>query len=76
MSHYQEKFDTNNSKIPHGKFLTLFQRKLLQKNLHEDLPESYRQRMKLCCWQMKGNLKLKFVEPWGAHQPQHDIGCT
>jgi transposase len=36
-----------NTKVTHGKFLTVFQRKLLQKSLQEDLPESYRQRIQI-----------------------------
>ena len=47
MSHYQGKFDTKNPDTPTGKFLTPFQRKLLQKSLREDLPDSYRQRIEI-----------------------------
>jgi transposase len=66
MSHYQEKFDTNNSKIPHGKFLTLFQRKLLQKNLHEDLPESYRQRIEIMLLADSGKSQTEICRTLGC----------
>lgn len=47
MSHTQEKSDTKEPDTFGGKCLTSFQRKLLQKSLQEDLPESYRQRIEI-----------------------------
>ncbi len=47
MSHTQEKSDTKEPDTFGGKCLTSFQRKLLQKSLQEDLPESYRQRIQI-----------------------------
>ncbi len=47
MSHTQEKSDTKEPDTVGGKCLTSFQRKLLQKSLQEDLPESYRQRIEI-----------------------------
>ena len=47
MSHTQEKSDTKKPDSFGGKCLTSFQRKLLQKSLQEDLPESYRQRIEI-----------------------------
>ena len=47
MSHTQEKSDTKEPDTFAGKCLTSFQRKLLQKSLQEDLPESYRQRIQI-----------------------------
>ena len=47
MSHTQEKSDTKEADTVGGKCLTSFQRKLLQKSLQEDLPESYRQRIEI-----------------------------
>jgi transposase len=47
MSHYQTKTDTKYSDKFDGKCLTPFQRKMLQKNLQENLPESYRQRIEI-----------------------------
>lgn len=47
MSYYQEKFDNTHPATPLGKCLTPFQRKLLQKSLQADLPDSYRQRIKI-----------------------------
>ncbi len=45
MSHYQVKTDTNGFATSIGKFLTMFQRKLLQTTLEGDLPKLYRQRI-------------------------------
>ncbi|OUL25717.1 helix-turn-helix domain-containing protein [Nostoc sp. 106C] len=47
MSHYQTKTDTKYSGSFDGKCLTSFQRKMLQKSLQENLPESYRQRIEI-----------------------------
>ncbi|GJD18348.1 hypothetical protein RIVM261_033040 [Rivularia sp. IAM M-261] len=45
MSRHEDKIDTGNQQVDSGKFLTPFQRKLLQKSLQTDLTESYRQRI-------------------------------
>ncbi|BAY09994.1 helix-turn-helix domain-containing protein [Calothrix sp. NIES-2098] len=47
MSHYQTKTDTKYSGKFDGKCLTSFQRKILQKSLQNNLPDSYRQRIEI-----------------------------
>jgi transposase len=47
MSQYQSTMQSKVADTHTGKFLTPFQRRLLQKNLQEDLPESYRQRIEI-----------------------------
>ncbi|MEH2308225.1 helix-turn-helix domain-containing protein [Nostoc sp.] len=47
MSHYQTKTDTKSPGIFDGKCLSSFQRKMLQKSLQENIPESYRQRIEI-----------------------------
>ncbi len=47
MHHEQVQTDIKSPNISSGKFLTTFQRQLLLKNLQEDLPELYRQRIQI-----------------------------
>ncbi|KYC36484.1 transposase [Scytonema hofmannii PCC 7110] len=47
MSHYLVNCNTVDTEIPNGKFLTPFQRKLLQKSLQENLPVCYHQRIQI-----------------------------
>lgn len=48
MSHYQFSSDKEDIGSPIGKYLTAFQRKLLEKSLQQqDLPQSYRQRLQI-----------------------------
>jgi transposase len=66
MPHYQEKFDTSKLEGPHGKFLTPFQRKLLQKNLQEDLPESYHQRIQIILLADVGKSQTEICQTLGC----------
>ncbi|MBD2495827.1 helix-turn-helix domain-containing protein [Nostoc sp. FACHB-280] len=47
MSSYQTQNDIQQTAIHPGKYLTQFQRKLLQENLQKNLPDSYRQRIEI-----------------------------
>lgn len=47
MPHYQSKSDTEGAGTPIGKYLNPFQRKLLEKRLQQNLPQSYRQRIEI-----------------------------
>lgn len=66
MLHYKEKFDTSKLETTHGKFLIPFQRKLLQKNLQEDLPESYRQRMQIMLLADSGKSQTEICQILGC----------
>lgn len=66
MSHYQGKPDTKNPDTPTGKFLTPFQRKLLQKSLQEDLPESYRQRIEIMLLADEGKSQAEICQTLGC----------
>ena len=66
MSHYQGKSDINNPDAPNGKFLTPFQRKLLQKSLQEDLPESYRQRIEIMLLADEGKTQAEICQTLGC----------
>lgn len=66
MSHYQGKSDINNPDTPLGKCLTPFQRKLLQKSLQEDLPESYRQRIEIMLLADEGKSQAEICKILGC----------
>jgi transposase len=66
MSHYQGKPDTKNPDAPNGKFLTPFQRKLLQKSLQFDLPESYRQRIEIMLLADEGKSQAEICQTLGC----------
>ncbi len=66
MSHYQGKPDTKNPDTSTGKFLTPFQRKLLQKSLQEDLPESYRQRIEIMLLADEGKSQAEICQTLGC----------
>ena len=66
MLHYQNKNDTSNIEGTHGKFLTPFQRKLLQKNLQEDLPESYHQRIQIILLADVGKSQTEICQTLGC----------
>ena len=66
MSHYQGKPDTKNPDTPTGKFLTPFQRKLLQKSLQEDLHESYRQRIEIMLLADEGKSQAEICQTLGC----------
>jgi transposase len=66
MSHYQAKPDIKNPETPTGKYLTSFQRKLLQKSLQEDLPESYRQRIEIMLLADEGKSQAEICQTLGC----------
>ncbi|NJM71534.1 MAG: helix-turn-helix domain-containing protein [Scytonema sp. RU_4_4] len=66
MSHYPGKFDTSNREVAHNRFLTVFQRKLLQKSLQEDLPESYRQRIQIMLLVDEGKSQTEICRTLGC----------
>ncbi|MBW4625985.1 MAG: helix-turn-helix domain-containing protein [Brasilonema octagenarum HA4186-MV1] len=66
MSHYQGKFDTNHPTVTHGKFLTMFQCKLLQKSLQQDLPELYRQRIQIMLLVDEGKSQTEICRTLGC----------
>jgi transposase len=66
MSHYQVKSDINNPDTPLGKCLTPFQRKLLQKSLQGDLPDSYRQRIDIMLLADEGKSQAEICQTLGC----------
>ena len=66
MSNFQEKSDTEKSSKEGGKYLTSFQRKLLQKKLHSDLTESYRQRIQIMLLADEGKSQAKICRALGC----------
>lgn len=66
MLHSQQKKDTSNIEDIYGKYLTPFQRKLLQKNLQEDLPESYQQRIQIILLADMGKSQTEICQTLGC----------
>ncbi len=66
MSQTQEKLDTKNADTFGGECLTSFQRKLLQKSLQEDLPESYRQRIEIMLLADSGKSQTEICQTLGC----------
>ena len=66
MSLYDDKIDTINPKIDSGKFLTPFQRKLLQKSLQENLTGSYRQRIQIMLLADDGKTQAEICRSLGC----------
>ena len=66
MSNSQEKSDAEKSSKEGGKYLTSFQRKLLQKKLHSDLSESYRQRIQIMLLADEGKSQTKICRTLGC----------
>ncbi len=66
MSHYPRKSDINNLDTPLGKCLTLFQRKLLQKSLQTNLPDSYRQRINIMLLADEGKSQSEICKTLGC----------
>ncbi|MBR8833141.1 MAG: helix-turn-helix domain-containing protein [Stigonema ocellatum SAG 48.90 = DSM 106950] len=66
MSHDLAKGSTKASDNRTGKFLTPFERKMLQKSLHEDLPESYRQRIEIMLLADQGESQTKICQTLGC----------
>ncbi|MBW4594448.1 MAG: helix-turn-helix domain-containing protein [Brasilonema angustatum HA4187-MV1] len=66
MSHDRTKPDTQAIDNATGKFLTPFQRKMLQKSLHKDLPESYRQRIEIMLLADSGKSQTEICQTLGC----------
>ncbi len=66
MSNFKKKSDAENFNKEGGKYLTSFQRKLLQKKLHSDLPESYRQRIQIMLLADEGKSQAKICRALGC----------
>lgn len=62
MSNDFEQPETNLLNVAPGKYLTAFQRKLLQKNLQEDLSESYRQRIEIMLLADEGKTQTEICQ--------------
>ncbi len=66
MSPYQSKPETKQPRDSEGKFLTMFQRKMLQKSLQEDLPESYSQRLEIMLLADEGKTQTEICQILGC----------
>ncbi|WP_448268149.1 helix-turn-helix domain-containing protein [Nostoc sp. DSM 114159] len=66
MSHNRAKTDVKGQDNPIGKFLTAFQRKMLQKSLQDDLPESYRQRIEIMLLADQGKSQTEICQTLGC----------
>ncbi|MEA5552440.1 helix-turn-helix domain-containing protein [Anabaena cylindrica UHCC 0172] len=68
MSYYQSEVEIKelSNLTDNSKFLTPFQRKLLQKNLQEDYPESYRQRMEIMLLADDGKTQTEICQILGC----------
>ncbi|MBW4641935.1 MAG: helix-turn-helix domain-containing protein [Goleter apudmare HA4340-LM2] len=66
MPHYQAKTQTQYLNNFEGKYLTSFQRKLLQKSLQDDLPESYRQRIEIMLLADEGKPQTEICQTLGC----------
>lgn len=63
---YQSKPETKEPMDSRGKFLTTFQRKMLQKSLQEDLPESYSQRLEIMLLADEGKTQTEICQVLGC----------
>ena len=66
MSDYKSKVEPENLGINSINILTPFQRKLLEKKLHSDLPESYRQRIQIMLLADEGKSQTKICRTLGC----------
>ena len=66
MSHNQVMDGNKASDNRTGKFLTPFERRMLQKSLQEELPESYRQRIEIMLLADQGNSQTKICQTLGC----------
>ncbi|AFZ59455.1 helix-turn-helix domain-containing protein [Anabaena cylindrica FACHB-243] len=68
MSYYQSQVETRplSNSTENSKFLTPFQRKLLQKSLQEDHPESYRQRIEIMLLADDGKTQTEICQILGC----------
>lgn len=66
MSDYKSKVEPENLSINTINILTPFQRKLLEKKLHSDLPDSYRQRIQIMLLADEGKSQTKICRTLGC----------
>ncbi|NEO75521.1 helix-turn-helix domain-containing protein [Moorena sp. SIO4G3] len=66
MSGHQSKPDFEGACTSTGKYLTGFQRKLLQKSLRADLPQHYRQRIEIMLLADDGNSQIEICQTLGC----------
>ncbi|RCJ31621.1 transposase [Nostoc minutum NIES-26] len=66
MSYYQLKIDIKDSTTTGGKYLTPFQRKILQKSLEKNLSDSYRQRIEIMLLADEGKSQTKICQTLGC----------
>ncbi|MEH2126759.1 helix-turn-helix domain-containing protein [Nostoc sp.] len=66
MSHNRAKADIKGEDNPIDKFLTAFQRKMLQKSLQDDLPEFYRQRIEIMLLADQGKSQSEICQTLGC----------
>ncbi|MBD2451304.1 helix-turn-helix domain-containing protein [Nostoc sp. FACHB-152] len=66
MSPYQSTPEIQRLDNSEGKFLTTFQRKMLQKSLQEDLPRSYHQRIQIMLLADQGKTQTEICEMLGC----------
>ena len=66
MSNFFEKSDIKKPNTENNKYLTSFQRKLLQKKLQEDLPDSYRQRIQIMLLASEGKSQAEICRALGC----------
>ncbi|WP_366513694.1 helix-turn-helix domain-containing protein [Moorena sp. SIOASIH] len=66
MSGHQSKPDLEGACTSTGKYLTAFQRKLLQKSLRADLPQHYRQRIEIMLLADEGKSQIEICQTLGC----------
>ncbi|MBD2595583.1 helix-turn-helix domain-containing protein [Nostoc spongiaeforme FACHB-130] len=66
MSYNQAQYDIDRAQAPTGKYLTKFQRKLLQENLQKDLSDSYRQRIEIMLLTDEGKSQTEICQILGC----------
>lgn len=66
MFHDKTQIDANNSSAKTENILTPFQRKLLRKSLHSDLPEQYRQRIQIMLLADEGKTQVQICRALGC----------
>ncbi|BBD59984.1 hypothetical protein NIES2109_27770 [Nostoc sp. HK-01] len=66
MSYQQAQHDIPRAQAPTGKYLTKFQRKLLQENLQKDLSDSYRQRIEIMLLADEGKSQTEICQILGC----------
>ena len=66
MSDYKPNFDLKHSEDTEGIFLTVFQKRLLIKNLYTDLSNSYRQRIQIMLLADEGKSQTEICRTLGC----------